>query len=165
MAEKTVKIITIIFVSVASAIIIAGMGVSMWLGVKNLSEVPQQDPNWSFKISGNIFGEDFNITLEELLEMPSYEQEYTIRAKTNKTDNYTGVQLTYLFNDVIDIDPTAENVTFIAWDGYAWKFSISELLRNDTYILAYEMNDESLTSYLEDGIGYLYLIVGYYTHL
>ncbi len=160
MAEKTVKLTTIIFVSVASALILTGTGVGIWLGVKNLNEVPHQEPSWSFKISGNIVGNDFNITLDELFEMPSLEQEYTIRSKTNNTDVYKGVQLTHLFTEVIDIDPTAENVTFIAWDGYSWKFSISELLGNDSYILAYEKNYEYLTSYLEDGIGYLYLIVG-----
>ena len=133
---------------------------------KKITKIDPKNPNYIpadeevEKISGNIVGGDFNITLEELLDMPSHEQEYTIRAKTNNTDDYKGVQFTYLFNDEIDIEPTAEYVTFIAWDGYAWKFSISELLGNDTYILAYEMNNEYLTSYLEDGIGYLYLIVG-----
>lgn len=156
MTEKSVKLGTLIVVIAFSALVISGTGVGIWIGVRNTSH-----PNleWSFKISGNIVGDDFNITMSELLDMPALTQEYTIRAKTNVTNFYTGVQLTHLFTNIIDIAPTAENVTFIAWDGYAWSFSISEFLNDETYILSYAIDGEFFDSYLEDDIGYLYLIV------
>ncbi|MHA1212532.1 MAG: molybdopterin-dependent oxidoreductase [Candidatus Heimdallarchaeota archaeon] len=157
MAEKTTSKSSLIIVIVLSTLVLAGSSVGIWLGVREQSH---PEPEWSFKISGNIVGDDFNITMSELLEMTSYRDTYTIRSKTNDTDKYTGVQFSYLFDEIIAIDPSAENVTIIAWDGYAWKFSIDFLKGNDTHILAYKMNNQFLDSYLvEDGIGYLYSIV------
>ncbi|MHA1738328.1 MAG: molybdopterin-dependent oxidoreductase [Candidatus Heimdallarchaeota archaeon] len=157
MAKKTGTLITVIALS---AVILAGTGVSIWLGVRYANNKhPALD--WSLKASGNLVGDDFNITMAELLNMPSYEQEYTISGWPDDTiATFKGVQLSYLLENVINYDPSAVNITFSAWDGYSWTFDIAQFINNDTYILAYEQDGQFLTSYPEGGIGYLYLVMG-----
>jgi len=159
MSGKSVNVTRLVLVIVFSVLILTGTGIGIWLGVRN-NATQHPNPTWSFKVSGNIVGGgSINITMQTMLSLPSYEQEYTIKAKTDYVATFKGVQLSYLFTNVINVDPSAKNVTFSAWDGYSWKFNLSEVLNNNTYILAYAVDGEYLTSYPEGGNGYLWLIV------
>lgn len=158
MSEKSIKVTRLVLVIIFSVVILTGTGVGIWVGVRNNS-LTHPNPTWSFKVSGNIVGGEINITMQTMLSLPSYEQVYTIKAKTNYDALFKGVQLSYLFTEVIDVNPSAKNVTFSAWDGYSWTFNLSEVLNNDTYILAYMKDGQYLTSYPEGGNGYLWLIV------
>ena len=159
MAEITKKVGLTITVIVISSLIITGTGIGIWLGVRaNL----HPEPGWTLKISGNVQGGNTTITLSELLNMPSYKGEYEIRAKTATTYLFQGAILATLFQEAINIDPSAENVTFIAADEYQWTFPILEIQNNNTYILAYMQNSQYLESYEEGGNGYLWLIVPNY---
>ena len=159
MAASTKKIGLTIAVIVISSMIIVGTGIGIWLGVKsNL----HPDPGWTLKISGNIQGGNTTITISEILNMPAYKAEYEIRAKTNTIYLFQGAILANLFQDEINIDPSAENVTFIAADGYQWTFPIIEIQNNNTYILAYMQNNQYLDSFDDGGNGYLWLIVPNY---
>ncbi|MCK5159294.1 MAG: hypothetical protein KAR08_09065, partial [Candidatus Heimdallarchaeota archaeon] len=110
----------------------------------------------------NVQGGNTTITMSEILNMPSYRAEYEIRAKTNTIYLFQGAILANLFQDVINIDPSAENVTFIAADEYQWTFPIIEIQNNNTYILAYMQNNQYLDSFDNGGNGYLWLIVPNY---
>lgn len=159
MAASTKKVGVLIAVVVISSMIIVGTGIGIWLGVKsNL----HPDPGWALKISGNIQGGNTTITMSEILNMPSYRAEYEIRAKTNTIYLFQGAILANLFQDAINIDPSAENVTFIAADEYQWTFPIIEIQNNNTYILAYMQNNQYLDSFDNGGNGYLWLIVPNY---
>ena len=159
MAASTKKVGLLITVIVISSMIIVGTGIGIWLGVRsNL----HPDPGWTLKISGNVQGGNTTITMSEILNMPSYRAEYEIRAKTNTIYLFQGAILANLFQDVINIDPSAENVTFIAADEYQWTFPIIEIQNNNTYILAYIQNNQYLDSFDDGGNGYLWLIVPNY---
>jgi len=159
MAEITKKVGLTITVIVISSLIIAGTGIGIWLGVRsNL----HPNPGWTLKISGNIQGGNTTITLSEIFNMPSYKGDYEIRAKTATTYLFQGAILANLFQDAINIDPSAENVTFIAADDYQWIFPIIEIQNNNTYILAYMQNNQYLESFEDSGNGYLWLIVPNY---
>ena len=159
MAASTKKIGLIITVIVISSMIIVGTGIGIWLGVRsNL----HPNPGWTLKISGNVQGGNTTITMSEILNMPAYKAEYEIRAKTNTIYLFQGAILANLFQEAINIDPSAENVTFIATDEYQWTFPILEIQNNNTYIIAYMLNSQYLESYEEGGNGYLWLIVPNY---
>ncbi len=159
MAASTKKVGVMIAVIVISSIIIAGTGIGIWLGVRsNL----HPDPGWTLKITGNVQGGNTTITMSEILNMPAYKAVYEIRAKTNTNYTFQGAILANLFQDEINIDPSAENVTFIAADGYQWTFPITEIQNNNTYILAYIQNNQYLDSFDDGGNGYLWLIVPNY---
>ncbi|MHA1123069.1 MAG: hypothetical protein ACTSPC_09770 [Candidatus Heimdallarchaeota archaeon] len=159
MAASTKKVGVIITVIVISSMIIVGTGIGIWLGVRsNL----HPDPGWTLKITGNIQGGNTTITMSEIINMPAYKAVYEIRAKTNVNYTFQGAILANLFQDVINIDPSAENVTFIAVDEYQWTFPIIEIQNNNTYILAYLQNNQYLDSFDDGGNGYLWLIVPNY---
>ncbi|MCG3252918.1 MAG: hypothetical protein KAX09_03650 [Candidatus Heimdallarchaeota archaeon] len=159
MAASTKKVGVVITVIVISSMIIVGTGIGIWLGVRsNL----HPDPGWTLKITGNIRGGNTTITMSEIINMPAYKAVYEIRAKTNVNYTFQGAILANLFQDVINIDPSAENVTFIAVDEYQWTFPIIEIQNNNTYILAYLQNNQYLDSFDDGGNGYLWLIVPNY---
>lgn len=161
MGQKTLKVSTLIIAITIGAIIITGTSIGIWLGIRNsIKDTDHPDQDWSFKISGNIIGGDFNITIKELLIMPQHEEEYTIKASPpDFIGIFKGVEISYLLNHIIDIDPTATDVTFIAWDGYSLLFSISIISSNDSNILAHTLDGEYYESYPNDGHGYLRLIL------
>lgn len=161
MAQKTLKISTLIIAISIGVIVITGTSIGIWLGIRNsIKDTEHPDQDWSLKISGNIVGDDFNITIKELLNMPQHEEEYTIRASPPYfVGIFKGVEISYLFNNIIDIDPTATDVTFIAWDGYSLLFSISVISSNDSNILAHSLDGEYYESYPNNGHGYLRLII------
>jgi len=159
MAAKTINTRTLILVISISAVIIAGTGISIWLGVRYANS-KHPDLDWNLEISGNLVGDDFNITMAEILAMPSYEQEYTIKGfPDDLIADFKGIQLDHLFTSIIDIDPSAVNVTFTAWDDYSKTFTIAELSNNATFILAYKQDGQFLANYPDGGSGYLYLIM------
>lgn len=161
MTARTISIRTIILVISISVVIITGTGISIWLGVRNsLKDTNHPDQDWSFKVSGNIIGDDFNITIKELLNIPQHEDEYTIKTTPPYfVGTFTGVRISYLFDNIIDINPTATVVTFIAWDGYVVSFFIAEIGNNDSNILAHSIDGEYYESYPDGGDGYLRLIM------
>ncbi|MHA1126814.1 MAG: molybdopterin-dependent oxidoreductase [Candidatus Heimdallarchaeota archaeon] len=163
MAAQKMSTSTLILIISISAVILAGTGISIWLGVTYSPPVVDNDhPNqdWEFMITGNIVGDDFNITIQELLNMPQYEDDYEMKAvPPHETFTFTGVQLKHLFDNVISIDPTATTVTFIAQDGYAQVFTIADIGNNESNILAHSMDGEYLENYPEGGDGYLRLIM------
>lgn len=159
MAASTKKVGVIIAVIVISSMIIVGTGIGIWLGVRsNL----HPDPGWTLKITGNVQGGNTTITMSEILNMPAYKAEYEIRGSTVDTYLFRGIILANLFQEAINIDPSAVNVTFIALDDHQWIFPISEILNNNTYILAYMQNNQYLDSFDDGGNGYLWLIVPQY---
>ena len=110
--RKKFIIITIILTSV---IIIIGGSIGIWIYIK---EKPHHNSSWSFKISGNIIGGEFNITINELLQMPQYNSNYIIRGKTAFAANFQGVKISYLFINEINISQNATQVILIAEDSY-----------------------------------------------
>lgn len=159
MAEITKKTGLIITVVVVSSLIITGTGIGIWLGVR-ASLHPE--PGWTLDLTGDIQGGNTTITISEIFNLPSYKAEYEIRASTNNFYTFQGAILANFFQEVITIDPLAENATFIASDGYQWTFAIDEILNNNTYILAYMQDNKYLDSYENGGNGYLWLIVPNY---
>ncbi|HUT80767.1 MAG TPA: molybdopterin-dependent oxidoreductase [Candidatus Bathyarchaeia archaeon] len=153
------KLGLILIVASVSVVAITGTGIGIWLGVKSQNFLPHPDSEWSFKISGNIVGEDFNITLAELIAMPSHKDDYVIRGSTTFEAEYQGVLLSYLFEDIIDVNVSATTVTFVAIDEYSLNFNIDELLSKDSPILAYKMDGQYLESKEDGGTGYLRLIL------
>ena len=161
MAAQKLSTTTLIIVISLSAVILAGTGISIWLGVTYtppLVDTDHPDQDWEFMVTGNLVGDDFNISIQELLNMPQHSELYEILSDPPYTANFSGVQIQYLFDNVIDIDPSATTVTVIAWDGYAWAFSIAELGNNESNILALSKNGQYLENY-PSGNGYLRLIV------
>lgn len=159
MVASTKKVGVMIAVIVISSMIIVGTGIGIWFGVRsNL----HPDPGWTLNITGNVQGGNTTITMSEILNMPAYKAEYEVRAKTNTIYLFQGAILANLFQDEITIDPSAENVTFIAVDDYQWTFPIAEIQNNNTYILAYMQNNQYLDSFDDGGNGYLWLIVPNY---
>ena len=124
LAMKTGTLITVIAIS---AVILAGTGISIWLGVTHtpysppLENTDHPDQYWEFMVTGDVVGGDFNISIQELLNMPQHWEIYEILSDPAYTANFSGVQIQYLFDNIIDIAPTATTVTFIAWDGYSIK--------------------------------------------
>ena len=161
MAKGTMKTSTLIIVIAVAAIVIAGTSVGIWLGVRNnLADTDHPDQDWSFKVTGEIVGDDFNITIQELLNMPQHEGEYSVKAKPPiTTETYKGVTLQYLFAEEISIASSASKVTFIAWDGYSWTFDISTFVNNASHILAHSIDGQYYDSYPNGGDGYLRLIM------
>ena len=158
--SKKAKISTILLIVIpVSVLVITGASIGIWLGVRNnLGNHP--DPTWSFKVSGNLVGGDYNITISELLAMEQYEAEVFVNKKpeVNYTSTFTGVNLAYLF-DQIPIGETAVNVTFIGEDGYgATKIHSLSVADNSTWILAYAIDRSYFDSYQDGGDGYLYFI-------
>ena len=159
MSQKT-KLSTILLIVIpVSAIVIAGASVGIWLGVRNnLGDHP--DPEWSFKITGNVIGGDYNITMSELLAMEQYEATVFFNRKplVNYTETHIGVNLAHLF-DQIPIDSSAVNVTFISEDGYgATKVHSLSVADNSTWILSYAVDGSYHESFSDGGDGYIYLI-------
>ena len=165
MAEKSLKVLTIVIVVIVSSAIVAGTSVGIWLGVRNANNNTTNGPcdhpdcDWAFNITGKIDGGDFSITMSELLNMPQHEEDYVVKAKPPYFEGtFTGVQIGYLFDHVIDIDSSATTVTFIGEDGYAWSFSL-DIGDNESNILAHSVDGEYFDSYADDGDGYLRLIM------
>ncbi len=159
MAESTKKIGSIISVVVISSVIMVGTGIGIWLGVKtNL----HPEPGWTLALTGNIAGGNTTIIMSEILLLLSDKAEYEIRTNVTNVYLFQGVILASFFQESITINPSAENVTFIGADEYQWTFPISEILNNDTYILAYMLNNHYIPSFEEGGNGYLWLIVPNY---
>jgi len=162
MAAQKMSTSTLIIVISLSAVILAGTGISIWLGVTYsppLIDTDHPDQDWEFMVTGNIVGDDFNISIQELLNMPQHSEIYEIKSDPSYTANFSGVQIKHLFDNVIDIDPSATTVTVIAWDGYAWAFSIATIGSNESNILAHSMDGQYMENYLDDGNGYLRLII------
>ena len=163
MAQRTVKTSTIIIAIVIGTIVIAGTSVGIWLGVRNkdpnLIDTNHPDQDWEFMITGKIKGGDFNISIKEFLNMPQHSEIYEILSDPPYSANFSGVQIQYLFNNIIDIDSSATSVTFYAQDGYFWGFDISSIGTNSSNILAISKNGQYLEGYHEGGIGYLRLII------
>jgi len=160
MVESKKNIGLVVTVVVISSVIITGTGIGIWLGVKsNL----HPEPGWTLELTGNIENGNTTITMSEIIISTSYKAEYEIRS-TNTTNTYLfqGVILANFFQEIITIEPSAENVTFIAAENSQWTFPISEILNNNTYILAYMQNNKYLSSFEEGGNGYLWLIVPNY---
>lgn len=166
MTEKSTKILTIVIVVIISSVIVAGTSVGIWLGVRNANNntpnglCDHPDCDWAFNVTGKIAGGNFSISLSELLNMPQHEEEYIVKAKLPYFEGtFTGVQIKYLFDHVIDIDSSATTVTFIGEDGYAWSFVIEDIHYNESNILAHSVDGEYFDSYADDGDGYLRLIM------
>jgi len=161
MAQKTIKTSTLIIVISIAVIVITGTSIGIWLGVRNsLKDTDHPDQDWSFKVTGDLVGDDFNITIKELLNMPQHEDEYSIKsAPPHTTEKYTGVTLQYLFDKEIKIATSATKVTFIAWDGYSWTFDISIFENNASHILAHSKEGVYYDSYPNGGDGYLRLVM------
>ena len=156
MSTKNQNIITIIIVSVLSLLVIASTGITIYLGKLN---APHPDGDWSFKISGNIIGDEFNITMDELTAMPSYKKDYVMQGDDLYIAEFQGVQISYLLDNIIDVNPSATTIAFIAFDTYQIPFQLSTLLQYQSVILAYKKNGQYLESYQDGGIGYLRLII------
>ncbi|NHJ05528.1 MAG: hypothetical protein EAX90_11940 [Candidatus Heimdallarchaeota archaeon] len=156
--QKTAKIILIVIIS---SIIISGTSVGIWYAIKNNQEdiTPHPDSDWKLLISGDLDGDDFNITLNEIIEMPSYKQDYTIRGSDTYIAEYEGASIQYLIQNEININSSATIITFVSNDSYELSFNIDELTSNEANILAYKKNGEYLKSQSEGGNGYLRLII------
>lgn len=161
----TLKTSTLIIVISLSAVILAGTGISIWLGVTYtppLVDTDHPDQDWEFMVTGNIVGDDFNISIKELLNMPQHEADYEIKSDPAYTSTFIGVKISYLFDVIIDIDPSATTVTFVAWDGYSKLFPIVDILANDSNILAHSIDGAFMENYPDGGNGYLRLIMPSY---
>ncbi|NHJ39697.1 MAG: molybdopterin-dependent oxidoreductase [Asgard group archaeon] len=153
------KIPKIIVISIIVIVISTGTGIGIWLGIRNLSLGPHPDEDWSLQISGNIIGGDFNITIAELLEMPIHKEKYTIRGSTTFKAIYQGVSISYLIQNIIDINTSATTISFEAIDEFSIHFNITEIIADESNILAYAMDNQYLTNSTEGGTGYLRLII------
>ncbi|MBN1330353.1 MAG: molybdopterin-dependent oxidoreductase [Candidatus Heimdallarchaeota archaeon] len=152
------KLSLILIVVTVSVVAITGTGIGIWLGIKNQNMLPHPESEWSFKISGNIIGDDFNITIAELLAMPRHKDNYVIRGSSTFEAEFDGVLLSYLFENAINVNLSATTVTFVAVDEYSLNFNINDLLSKDSAILAYKMDGQYLNSKEDGGPGYLRLI-------
>ncbi|NHJ32377.1 MAG: hypothetical protein FK732_05910 [Asgard group archaeon] len=158
MAEIGKKTGLIITVVVVSSLILTGTGIGIWLGVRaNI----HPEPGWTLKITGNVQGGNTTITMSEIINSDHHRGEYDIQSGGGiDTYLFQGVILSILFQELININPDAENVSFIPQDYYSSQpISISEILNNNTYILAYMENNRYLNNYESGGNGYLWLIV------
>ena len=164
MAAQGISTRTLIIVISLSAIILAGTGISIWLGVTHtpytppLVETDHPDQEWEMMITGLVDGGDFNISIQELLNMPQHWENYLIESDPAYTANFSGVKIQYLFETIIEIDPTATSVAFVAWDGYSFGFALDSNITHSSNILALQKNGQFLENYPE-GNGYLRLIV------
>lgn len=159
MQKKSLLIIIIL----SSVIVLSGTGLGIYFGVyyntNNSQNHIHPAGDWELVISGNLIGVSFNITMNDILEMPSYSEDYIIQGSDTYTANFKGVRLTYLLEEIINYDPEATSIKFIAFDTFFVTIAISDIISNERIILAYEKNGEFLEGPEEDGIGYLRLIV------
>ncbi|NHJ87961.1 MAG: molybdopterin-dependent oxidoreductase [Asgard group archaeon] len=153
------KITKISLIVVIIILVGSGTGIGIWLGISNNDLGPHPDAEWSLQITGNIIGDDFNITLSELLEMPTHKEKYTIRGSTTFEAVYQGVSISYLVTNILNINTSATTIIFEAYDSYQIHFSISEIIADESNILAYAMDNEYLTNYTVGGTGYLRLVI------
>ncbi|NHK29715.1 MAG: hypothetical protein FK730_00085 [Asgard group archaeon] len=157
MSEKTKQIVTIVLISTLSAMVLAGTSVGIWLGATNNMQHPE--PEWALEIRGNIVGDSITINMSEILDMPFYRDKYIIRSGNTIEARFQGVKLSYLFNEVIDVQQSAVNVTFVAFDGFNKTLNLTDIFGNDRNILAYKMNRYFMDNYQNEGDGYLRLII------
>jgi len=156
--EKITKIILIV---IFSSVIISGVSIGIWLGINNSQDnnLPHPDEDWELQISGALAVDDFNISLSEIIEMPFYKQDYTIRGSDTYVAEYKGVSIQYLVQNKIDVNSTATTITFVSNDSYELSFNIDEIISDEANILAYKKNGEYLLNQSEGGNGYLRLII------
>ncbi|MBD3191328.1 MAG: hypothetical protein GF308_11825 [Candidatus Heimdallarchaeota archaeon] len=150
--KKVIVILGIVF----GTMVISGITVGIWLGVRNSNNPPATHPagDWTLVISGDQVVA-INISINDLLEMPIYEEEYTIRGSDTYQAIFSGVQVNYLLEEILELKSNASIINFIAWDEYSISFSINSLA--DATILALKKNGGFLKG-PEEGNGYLRLI-------
>ncbi|NHJ47558.1 MAG: molybdopterin-dependent oxidoreductase [Asgard group archaeon] len=153
------KIVKIILGVAIGSIILTGTGIGIWLGVRNTDLGIHPDDEWELMITGNIIGDDFNLTLTEITSMPYFEQGYIIKGSTTVEYVYRGVSISHLIANEIPVEANATTITFVAIDQYEISFSISELTSDDANILAYARNGQYLLNQTAGGNGYLRLII------
>jgi DMSO/TMAO reductase YedYZ molybdopterin-dependent catalytic subunit len=157
MSERTKQIVIIVVISTLSVMVLATTSVGIWLGASNNMQHP--DPDWQLQISGNIVGDSQTLNMSEILDMPSYKDKYVIRSGNTIVARFQGVKLSYLFNEVIDVQQSAVNVTFVAFDGFNKTLNLTDIFDDDRNILAYKMNRYFMDNYQNEGDGYLRLII------
>ena len=153
------KITKIILVVVISSVILTGTSLGIWFTLKEQVLGNHPDPDWELMITGSVIGGDFNITLQEIIDMPWFERNYIIRGTTTNTYTYRGVSLNYLFNTELPITDNATTVTFIAIDAYQISFAIADMIAEEARILAYARDGQYLLNQTAGGNGYLRLII------
>lgn len=145
---------------ISSIVVVSAASLGIYFGVFYEKELgPHPDGEWTLKITGDLIGGEFNISINELLEMPSYKEDYVIKGSSTEIVEYRGISLSYLINNIINYNENAVQINFIAIDEYSIPFSIEDLLANNRIIIAYMKEGVYLEGPDEDGFGYLRLIV------
>jgi hypothetical protein len=112
--------------------------------VVSIGPSPKIDADeWTLRVDG-LVDNPMNFTYENLTSFPVVSDVVTLKcvAGPQGTANWTGVRLRAIL-DMVGISGGAQEVIFIAEDGYTSSLTISDATNEDV-LLAYEMNGEIL---------------------
>lgn len=115
-----------------------------------LGRAPEIPNNWTLDIEGEV-ERPLSLTLDELRELRRVDVEATLECDYSygpallvSSAIWSGVNLNYLLEQA-GLKSSARGITFYALDGYRrGPFPLTEIMRRDDFIIAYNMNGEAL---------------------
>jgi len=115
-----------------------------------LGRTPEIPNNWTLDIEGDV-ERPLSLSLDQLKQYPRSDVEATLECDYSygpallvSSAVWTGVNLNYLLEQA-GLKSSARGITFYALDGYRrGPFPLTEIIRRDDFIIAYNMNDEAL---------------------
>lgn len=115
-----------------------------------LGTAPDIPSDWTLDIEGEVEN-PLSLSLDQLKQYPQSDIEATLECDFSSgppllvsSAVWTGVNLNYLLEQA-ELKPTAKSITFRALDGYRrGPFLLTEIMRRDDFIVAYNMNGETL---------------------
>lgn len=150
---------SIIIIVIVIAVLCAAIGITAYFNAQN---VDSDTDGQNITISVNK-EEITTYSLDKLKQFSpkKIHAELSSSSKDDVSGEFTGVPVNKLLNEADkSILENCKNIIFIAGDGYSSALSASEIKDDDSIIMAYEMNGESIKHFNAGGEGPLRLIVG-----
>ncbi len=123
---------------------------------------PDPTPEDAIQIKGNV-ASPANFTLSQLKACTPSTIQVTVssssRPEENGVFNYTGITLKSLLEQA-QVSDNATSIYIQSSDGYGVTLQLSEVIKNERIIIAYEKDGEALTPLKSSGEGPFRLIIG-----